>query len=65
MVIHCLFRRLESTLADQTADHEATRKSLVACEKEVNRLKKQLQQYVHEVQKAEELLMSKVHTFQI
>lgn len=41
------------------AGHNETRNRLRTSEKEVNRLKNQLQQYVQEVQKAEELLYRK------
>lgn len=56
---HDLHRRLMGDLADCAAEHDATRKRLRTSESEVERLKSQLTQYVHEVEKAETLLARK------
>lgn len=52
--------RLANELADSDCTHCLTKTKLAESEKEVERLKNQLQQYVQEVQRAEELLMCKV-----
>lgn len=52
--------RLENELSEAESSRNETRSRLRACEEEVDRLKNQLQQYVHEVQKAENLLYRKV-----
>lgn len=51
-----LCRRLEDDLADRTAEHDATRGRLRACESEVDRLKSQLTLFVQKVQKADDML---------
>lgn len=52
--------RLVNELSEAESSHNDTLLRLRACEKEVDRLKNQLQQYVQEVQKAEDLLYRKV-----
>lgn len=47
-------------LSDQTTEQQVLVSRLKATEKEVERLKGQLQQYVQEVERAEDLLMRKV-----
>lgn len=51
---------MTSELSEQQCLQEETRTKLKNAEQEVNRLKNQLQQYVKEVQRAEDLLMKKV-----
>lgn len=52
-------RRLLNSLAEVECDSKATKTKLVDADKEIDRLKRQLQQYVQEVQRAEELLHRK------
>lgn len=50
-------------LSEAESSHAETQSRLRACEKEVGSLKNQLQQYVEEVRKAEDLLYRKVVNF--
>lgn len=52
-------RRLLNNLAEVECDSKAMKMKLVDADKEIDRLKRQLQQYVQEVQRAEELLHRK------
>lgn len=52
-------RRLLNNLAEVECDSKAMKSKLVDADKEIDRLKRQLQQYVQEVQRAEELLHRK------
>lgn len=61
--MYFLFSRLVNELSEAESSHNETLSRLRACEKEVDRLKNQLQQYVQEVQKAEDLLYRKVRIF--
>lgn len=51
--------RLANELSDMTTELTITKRKLKESQKEVEGLKSQLQQYVQEVQRAEELLMKK------
>lgn len=53
-------RRLTNELADSECSNALLKSKLSESENEVDKLKKQLQQYVQEVQRAEELLLRKV-----
>lgn len=57
-------RRLTNELGDLECCSRATKSKLIESEKEVDKLKNQLQQYVQEVQRAEDLLLRKVENFQ-
>lgn len=52
-------RRLLNNLAEVECDDKTTKTKLADADKEIDRLKRQLQQYVQEVQRAEELLQRK------
>lgn len=52
--------RLVNDLTEATSDATLTKRKLLESQKEVERLKSQLQQYVQEVQRAEDLLAKKV-----
>lgn len=52
-------RRLTNDLAEEECNNNALKAKLHDAEKEIDRLKRQLQQYVQEVQRAEELLHRK------
>lgn len=52
-------RRLLNNLAEVECDGKTMKTRLVDADKEIDRLKRQLQQYVQEVQRAEELLHRK------
>lgn len=53
-------RRMTNELADSECSNGLLKAKLSESENEVDKLKKQLQQYVQEVQRAEELLLRKV-----
>lgn len=53
-------RRLTNELADMECKKSLIKIKLDESEKEVDKVKKQLQQYVQEVQRAEDLLLKKV-----
>lgn len=57
--MHFENRRLTNELADAECTCGVVKAKLAEAEKEVDRLKHQLQQYVQEVQRAEELLLRK------
>lgn len=59
-VFYVINSRLVNELSDQTTEQQVMVSRLKATEKEVERLKGQLQQYVQEVERAEDLLMRKV-----
>lgn len=61
--IFCETSRLLNEVSEAESTHRETQLRLRACEKEVDRLKNQLQQYVQEVQKAEDLLYRKVRIY--
>lgn len=52
-------RRMLNNLAEVESDGKTAKTKLVDADKEIDRLKRQLQQYVQEVQRAEELLHRK------
>lgn len=52
-------RRLTDEMAEVECGNKMTKRKLNDAEKEIERLKRQLQQYVQEVQRAEELLHRK------
>lgn len=52
-------RRLLNNLAEAECDNQTIKTKLVDADKEIDRLKRQLQQYVQEVQRAEDLLHHK------
>lgn len=52
-------RRLLNNLAEVECDSRTMKTKLIDADKEIERLKRQLQQYVQEVQRAEELLHRK------
>lgn len=52
-------RRLTNELAEEECKNNSLKTKLHDAEKEIDRLKRQLQQYVQEVQRAEELLHRK------
>lgn len=52
-------RRLTNELAESECNNIKLKTKLLDAEKEIDRLKRQLQQYVQEVQKAEDLLHRK------
>lgn len=53
-------RRLTNELADMECKNSLIKIKLDESEKEVDKVKRQLQQYVQEVQRAEDLLLKKV-----
>lgn len=53
--------RLVNDLSEQTTEVTIAKRKLLESQKEVDRLKSQLQQYVQEVQRAENLLSKKVY----
>lgn len=55
-------RRLTNEVGDMEVANRAIKTKLVESEKEVDKLKNQLQQYVQEVRRAEDLLLRKVKT---
>lgn len=55
--------RLTREITDLECEQCLTKTKLIESEKEVDQLKNQLQQYVQEVQRAEELLLRKVSSF--
>lgn len=57
--MHFENRRLTNELADAECTSGVIKAKLAEAEKEVDKLKRQLQQYVQEVQRAEELLLQK------
>lgn len=52
-------RRITNDLAEEACNNNALKAKLFDAEKEIERLKRQLQQYVQEVQRAEDLLHRK------
>lgn len=53
-------KRLTSELVDSECTNRLHKSKLIEAEKQVEQLKSQLQQYVQEVQRAEDLLLRKV-----
>lgn len=60
MFIYLPQRRLTNDLSDTASELTLTKRKLAECQKEVERMKAQLREYVQEIQRAEELLCIKV-----
>lgn len=59
------YRRLSNDLGDTASELTLTKRKLIDCQKEVERMKAQLREYVQEIQRAEELLCVKVIRFPV